>query len=59
MRDKRIWLIIKGTLILVLVGLIFGSPTNDNFRKWFRFAMLVVFVVSFIIDLNAYKRNNN
>ncbi|HMI79706.1 MAG TPA: hypothetical protein VK484_12990 [Ferruginibacter sp.] len=59
MRNRRLWLIIKGILIVLLVVLIFVSPTNDMSRKLFRFGMLIVFVVSFIIDLNAYKRKNN
>ena len=59
MRNKKTWLIIKGVLILLLVALILGSPTSDNTRKWFRFIMLVVFVISFILDLDAYKRNND
>ncbi len=59
MKDRRIWLVFKGILILVLVCMILGFPTNDNFRKWLRFIMLIIFVISFIIDLNAYKRKNN
>jgi Na+/melibiose symporter-like transporter len=56
---RRFWLIIKGILIVLLIVLIFTSPTNDMSRKLFRFAMLIVFVVSFIIDLNAYKRKSD
>lgn len=59
MSKRRFWLIIKGILIVLLIVLIFTSPTNDITRKLFRFGMLIIFVVSFIIDLNAYKRKNN
>ena len=59
MKNKRIWLIIKAIVILLLIILIFVSPTDNNPRKWFRFIMLVLFVASFIIDLNSYKRTND
>ncbi len=56
MRNKATWLIIKGVLILLFTGMIFLMPTENNFRKWIRFAMLVVFVISFLIDLNNYRK---
>ena len=58
MRSKKFWLILKGVLIILLTIVIFTVPTQDNFRKWLRFAMLVVFVVSFIIDISRYKEKN-
>lgn len=57
MKNKTTWLIIKGVLILLFTGVIFLMPTENNFRKWMRFAMLVVFVISFLIDLNNYRKN--
>jgi hypothetical protein len=59
MRNKKLWLLIKGSLILVFTLVIFAWPAQDSFRKWLRFGMLVFFVVSFIIDLNRYKKNND
>ena len=59
MRNKKLWLIIKGILILLLTAVIFAMPTQDNFRKWFRFIMLVVFVISFLVDLNNYRKNKS
>lgn len=56
MKNKNKWLAIKGGLIILLVILIVAVPTEDSFRKWLRFLMLVVFVVSFILDLNRYKK---
>jgi len=56
MRDKKPWLIIKGILILLFTLVIFLVPTQDNFRKWMRFAMLVIFVISSLIDLNNYRK---
>ena len=56
MRNKKTWLVIKGALILLFTGIIFLMPTEDNFRKWLRFGMLTLFVVSFIIDLNRYRK---
>lgn len=56
MRNKTTWLIIKGVLILLFTLMIFLMPTENNFRKWVRFAMLVVFVISFLIDLNNYRK---
>ena len=55
MRNKKTWLIIKGLLILLFTIFIFARPTEDSFRKWLRFVMLTVFVVSFIFDLNNFK----
>jgi uncharacterized membrane protein len=59
MRNKKQWLIIKGVLILILVLVIVGYPTQDSFRKWFRFIMLIVFVISFINDVNRFRKNND
>lgn len=59
MRNKKTWLIIKTLLILLFTFIIFAMPTDDTFRKWIRFGMLTLFVVSFIIDLNRYKESNN
>jgi len=58
MGSRKFWLIMKGVLIILFTALIFAMPTQDSFRKWLRFAMLSLFVVSFIIDLNRYKNNN-
>lgn len=55
MRNKRTWLIIKACVIILFTVVIFAIPTEDNFRKWMRFIMLTVFVISFILDLNAYR----
>jgi hypothetical protein len=57
MRNKKTWLIIKAALILLFTIVIFTMPVQDSFRKWLRFGMLTLFVVSFIIDLNRYKKN--
>ncbi len=51
-------LIIKAVLILLFTVYVLAVPTADSFRKWLRFGMLVFFVVTFIIDLNRYKKNN-
>jgi len=58
MRNKKTWLIIKAGLIILFTFFIFAMPTDDPFRKGFRFIMLTVFVVSFIMDLNRYKKPN-
>lgn len=58
MRNKKTWLIIKAILILLFTLVIFLMPTEDDFRKWLRFAMLVVFVISFLLDLNNYRKSN-
>ena len=59
MRNKKTWLIIKAVLILLFTLVIFLMPTEDDFRKWLRFAMLVVFVISFLLDLNKYRKSNS
>lgn len=57
MKNKKRWLIIKGILIFLFTIVIIAMPTEDAFRKWLRFGMLSIFVVSFIIDLNKYKKS--
>lgn len=59
MNKNKPWLLIKLVLILILTGVIFIMPTEDKFKKWLRFSMLVVFVVSFIMDVINYKKNND
>ena len=58
MRNRKTWLIIKGVLILLFTAVIFLMPVEDSFRKWLRFVMLTIFVISFIFDLTRYKKNN-
>jgi hypothetical protein len=58
MRNRKTWLYIKAVIILLFTLVIFAMPTDDLFRKWLRFIMITVFVVSFIIDLTRYKKNN-
>lgn len=59
MKNKNLWLFVKGSVILLLTVVIFLMPTEDVFRKWLRFGMLTLFVVSFIIDLNKYKNSGD
>ncbi|MBS1754304.1 MAG: hypothetical protein R2765_02465 [Ferruginibacter sp.] len=56
MRNVKTWLIIKGILIIILTLTIIFYPTQDNFRKIFRFIILAYFVISFIVDLNRLKK---
>ncbi len=58
MRNRKTWLYIKAGLIVLFTIVIFAMPVQDGFRKWLRFGMLCLFVASFIIDLNRYKKNN-
>ena len=58
MRNKKLWLFIKGFMILLLTVVIFLAPTPDIIRKWIRFLMLVIFSISFLVDLSHYKKNN-
>ncbi len=58
MSNRKYWLYIKAGLIVLFTIMIFAMPVEDSFRKWLRFSMLCLFVASFIIDLNRYKRNN-
>ena len=59
MRDRRTWLIVKALLIILFTLVIFLIPVENTFRKWLRFTMLVVFVISFIIDLNNYQKTKS
>ena len=59
MRNRKFWLIAKAVLIILFTLVIFLMPVENTFRKWLRFTMLVVFVISFIIDLNNYKKTKS
>lgn len=59
MRNKKTGLIIKAALIGLFIAVMFLMPVEEPFRKWLRFVMLTVFVVSFIIDLIAYRKKND
>ena len=58
MKNRKTWLYIKAVLIVLFTIMIFAMPVEDTSRNWLRFAMLSLFVASFIIDLNRYKKNN-
>lgn len=58
MRNRKTSLIIRAILIAILTALILFVPTEEGYRKWLRFAMLVFFVVTFIIDFTKYKKEN-
>jgi len=58
MGNRKLLLIFKATLILLFTIYVLATPTADSFRKWLRFGMLIFFVVTFIIDLNRYKKTN-
>lgn len=59
MRNRKTWLILKAVLIILFTLVIFLMPVENTFRKWLRFAMLVVFVISFIVDLNNYRKRES
>ena len=59
MRNKKISLIIKAVLIAILTASFFLQPNIGDTRKWIRFAMLIFFVVTFIIDYTKYKKEND
>ncbi|MBK8522511.1 MAG: hypothetical protein WAT20_13560 [Ferruginibacter sp.] len=59
MKNRKNWLYIKAGLIVLFTIIIFAMPVEDTFRKWLRFGMLSLFVASFIIDLNRYKKRND
>jgi hypothetical protein len=58
MRNKKLSLIFKAFLIVIFVIYILVLPTKDTMRMWIRFAMLVFFTITFIIELNKYRKNN-
>ena len=58
MRNKKTSLIFRAFLIILLTLLILFVPTEEGYRKWIRFAMLIFFVVTFIIDFTKYKKES-
>ena len=58
MKNKKSWLLIKAGLIILFTVFIIAVPTDDDFRNWFRFIMLSLFVFSFIVDVIRYKKYN-
>lgn len=56
MRNKRNWLIIKGIFLLLfaVIGIVF--PASNDYRKWIRIGMLLIFTYSFVHDVIQYKQ---
>lgn len=55
-KTKRNWLIFNGLFLLLFVAFGLAYPTNDDFRKWLRIFMLIVFTYSFVNDIIKYKK---
>jgi len=55
-KTKRNWLIFNGLFLLLFVAFGLAYPTNDDFRKWLRIFMLIVFTYSFVNDIIRYKK---
>jgi hypothetical protein len=58
MKNRKLSLILKAVLIVIFVVYILALPTKDTVRMWIRFAMLVFFTITFIIELNKYRKDN-
>ena len=58
MKNKKRWLIIKGMLLLLVALILIAVPVVNFTRTLFRFILLIVFTISFIIDLINYKKSN-
>ena len=57
MRNRKLSLILKAVVIIITASF-YLQPDMTNTRKWIRFAMLLFFVVTFIIDYTKYKKEN-
>ena len=58
MKNKKRWLIIKGMLLLLVALILIAVPVVNFTRTLFRLILLIVFTISFIIDLINYKKSN-
>jgi hypothetical protein len=58
MANRKLSLILKAVLIVVFVIYVVAIPTKDIVRMGIRFAMLVFFTVTFIIELNKYRKDD-
>jgi hypothetical protein len=58
-KTKRNWLIFNGLFLLLFVAFGLAFPTNDDFRKWLRICMLIIFTFSFVNDVIKYKNLND
>jgi hypothetical protein len=58
MANRKLSLILKAVLIVVFVIYVIAMPTKDIVRMLIRFAMLIFFTVTFIIELNKYRKDN-
>jgi hypothetical protein len=58
MANRKLSLILKAVLIVIFAAYILAMPTKDMVRMWIRFAMLVFFTVTFIMELNKYRKDN-
>ncbi len=52
-KNRKLWLAIKGSLILLLSFHYYYDPPTDPGRRIFRMALIIVFSISFLID--CYK----
>jgi|GEM_PF-1320979 len=58
MLNKKLSLVLKALLIIIFVAYILAMPTQDKVRMWIRFSLLIFFTVTFIIELNKFRKNN-
>jgi hypothetical protein len=58
MSNRKLSLIFKAVLIVIFVIYILAIPTTDTVRIGIRFAMLVFFTVTFIVELNKYRKDD-
>jgi hypothetical protein len=58
MLNKKLSLTLKAILIIIFVVYSITMPTKDTFRLGIRLLLLVFFVVTFIIELTKYRKDN-
>jgi hypothetical protein len=59
MSKKAIWLIVRSALIALFVVVILLSPSKDTTQLFLRTVMLIVFSVTFLMDLYDYRNRKN
>jgi hypothetical protein len=59
MSKKAIWLIVRSALIALFIVVILLSPSKNTTQLFLRTVMLIVFSVTFLMDLYDYRNKKN
>lgn len=56
-KNRKLWLILKGFFILLLSFHFYYDPPTDPNRKILRSSIILIFTISFVVDLYKFSKN--